>query len=405
MEVVRAYQQLKNVYHFFQAHWWRVFYRFPDRGMRIYGVTGTNGKTTTCYVLAGILREAYGKEKVGMLSTVGIWLGQEERTNETKMTTINSRELYRCLKEMRARGVEQVVLEVTSHALDQHRLAGLRLDGAAILNIEREHLDYHKTMEKYAAAKRKIADYLKKGAPLVMGKQFTSFKFQFSDVEVVEFSAIQAKSVSTPLPGDFNKENVLAASLLAQAAGVDGESIRRGVAVVRRVPGRMEWINTEIQNPKSKIQNGPPSVLIDYAVTPGALERLYKYVKKETLGGLIAVLGAAGRRDRGKRPDMARVAAAYADEVVLTREDPWTEDEEQIFSDLKKGLAKSNTPWRRVTDRRKAIEYAIGKAGARGVVVVTGKGAETGMGIGKKIIPWSDREVIESILKERAQSG
>ena len=155
---MRTWQQLKNVYHFFQAHWWRVCFGWPGRGMKIYGVTGTNGKTTTCYVLASILREAYGKDKVGMLTTVGIWLGNKEEINETKMTTTDSRKVYRYLKEMRESGVEQVVLEVTSHALDQNRLAGLRLDGAIILNIEREHLDYHETMEKYAAAKGKIVD-------------------------------------------------------------------------------------------------------------------------------------------------------------------------------------------------------------------------------------------------------
>ena len=383
----RLYQQIKNIYHFVQAQVWRAYYGWPDLKLKIYGVTGTNGKTTTCYVLASILREAYGRKQVGMLSTVAFWIGEKEEVNETKMTTLDSPLVFKNLKRMVEQGVEQAVIEMTSHALDQNRLAGIKLDGAILLNIEREHLDYHGTMEEYVAAKGKIIGYLKPNAPLVAKGDDELIEKSLESrhaSNAIRFTGEQAREVITPLPGDWNKENVLAASLLAGAVGVNEEAVRRGVDLIKGVPGRMERV-------------GP--VLIDYAVTPDALERLYKHVKERATGKIFAVLGAAGLRDRGKRPLMSRAVALFADEIVLTREDPWTESEEQIFNDLEKGLSDSQVKWQRIVDRREALKYVLEKAQASDVIVVTGKGAEKGMAIGKRIIPWNDKEVIRQLLK------
>lgn len=433
--------------------------------MKMYGVTGTNGKTTTSILLGSILREVYGKDKVGLITTIVFWLGGEEKVNETKMTTMRSQDLFRLLREMKDRGVERVVIEITSHALDQHRLAGIKLDGAIILNIAREHLDYHGTMEEYAAAKLKIAGYIKGDGALVINRKFSIGNWQFSTkakFSIFKFSKEQAQGVVTALPGEVNKENVLAATLLARAVGVNHEMINKGVAKVEQVSGRMEWIQAKsvkckMQSNNEKLQFILPRVLVDYAVTPDALERLYEEVRGMTSGRIFAVLGACGLRDRGKRPEMARAVAQYADELVLTREDPWTEDEAQIFSDLERGLeqnvdktknavSKQRTnhsvsggtsldgggktqnsdnaailfpealddklvdrvklqqfSWQRITDRREAIKYCIEKAGSDDVVVVTGKGAETGMAIGKKILPWSDKQVIQELLREKQE--
>jgi UDP-N-acetylmuramoyl-L-alanyl-D-glutamate--2,6-diaminopimelate ligase len=433
--------------------------------MKMYGVTGTNGKTTTSILLGSILREVYGKDKVGLITTIVFWLGGEEKVNETKMTTMRSQDLFRLLREMKDRGVERVVIEITSHALDQHRLAGIKLDGAIILNIAREHLDYHGTMEEYAAAKLKIAGYIKGDGALVINRKFSIGNWQFSTnakFSIFKFSKEQAQGVVTALPGEVNKENVLAATLLARAVGVNHEMINKGVAKVEQVSGRMEWIQAKsvkckMQSNNEKLQFILPRVLVDYAVTPDALERLYEEVRGMTSGRIFAVLGACGLRDRGKRPEMARAVAQYADELVLTREDPWTEDEAQIFSDLERGLEqnldktknaeskqRTNHPvsggtsldgggktqnsdnaailfpealddklvdrvklqqfsWQRITDRREAIKYCIEKAGSDDVVVVTGKGAETGMAIGKKILPWSDKQVIQELLREKQE--
>ncbi|PIT98294.1 MAG: hypothetical protein COT71_01495 [Candidatus Andersenbacteria bacterium CG10_big_fil_rev_8_21_14_0_10_54_11] len=416
-----VFQQLKNVYHFFQAHYWRIFYGRPDAGMSLYAVTGTNGKTTTCWLLASILREHLSAKRVGMLSTVAFWVGEREQVNETKMTSLDSRQVYRLLAAMRRAGVTHAVVEVTSHALDQHRLAGLSFDAGIFLNISREHLDYHGTMERYAAAKARLLATLTPGG-VVVGKEDDSAVARILDAArrrglvVVTFTAAAAMTYTTSLPGKFNQENTAAAWLLAASLGVLPETIERAIARVHQVPGRMEWVDPPGGAPGAAAL---PRVLIDYAVTPAALARVYQEVRLQLQhsgrsGRLFAVLGAAGRRDRGKRPAMARAAAQYADAVVLTREDPWTEDEEQIFRDLESGLSpetggiqtdgQRKIHWRRIADRREAIRWCIGVAGPQDAVVVTGKGAETGMAVGKKIIPWSDREVIQTLLAEATQA-
>jgi UDP-N-acetylmuramoyl-L-alanyl-D-glutamate--2,6-diaminopimelate ligase len=393
----RAYQQLKNLYHFFQAHAWRIWYGRPDRDLKFYGITGTNGKTTTAYLFDSILAEHVGRDRVGLLTTVAMRVGAQEKINETKLTTLPSRLVYQYLRQMKKAGISHVVIEMTSHALDQNRLAGITLDGAVILNIEREHLDYHRTMEAYAQAKGKIISCLKPSAPLVyksdnkwVRQALKKLQLTAYNSQLTAFTAQHAQSVRTPLEGQANKENALAASLLAQAVSVPQSTIDKGIAAVAVVPGRMEWIDS----------GRGFRILVDYAVTPDALERLYQYVRSITSGNVLAVLGAAGLRDRGKRPAMARAVAKFADELVLTREDPWGEPEEQIFEDLEHGLQGTAIKRQRIVDRKDAIHYLLQRARIGDVVVVTGKGAETGMAIGNKIVPWNDKKVIEQLLRE-----
>lgn len=396
-KLTRLYQELKNIYHLFQAHIWRAWYRFPDQAICLLGVTGTNGKTTTCYILTSILQKMYGEITVGMLTTVGIRVGPHEHINDSKMTTLQSRKLFKCLRDMKSAGVTHAVIEVTSHALDQHRLGGIRFDGAVFLGIEREHLDYHGTMEEYARAKGRMVRYVRQEAPVVYKEDSEWVKkviepmFTTSNLRRIPFISEQAGNVLTPLEGEFNKENALAAILLAGALGIPNAAISDGVAVVKQIPGRMDWVNT----------NADFRILIDYAVTPDSLEHLYRYIKGVANGNIIAVFGACGLRDRGKRPAMTRVVARYANEIILTREDPWTEDERQIFDDLEKGLRGLSIQWERIVSRKEALRQAIKRAKNGDIIVVTGKGAEQGMGVGKKVIPWNDRAVIEEILKAR----
>jgi UDP-N-acetylmuramyl tripeptide synthase len=394
---MRLLQRAKNIYHFLQAQAWRLYFGRPDTALTLLGVTGTNGKTTTCYLLDSMLAHEFGRARVGMMTTVAVRTGEQLVANTTKLTTLPSRAVYRRLRDMHRAGVRQVVLELSSHALDQGRLAGITLAGAIVLNLEREHLDYHGTLAEYGRAKGKIARMLKAGAPLVV-REDTIGKLHITNdrlqsLHVITFTAAQAEAVRTPLPGGWNRENVLAATLLARAYGIGPDAVAAGVAAVRHVPGRVEWIE----------RAGRPRVIIDYAVTPDALRRLYAYVRSQESGKLYAVLGAAGLRDRGKRPGMARAAAELADEVVLTREDPWTESENQIFADLERGLVDSTVAWRRIVDRREAIRYCLAQAQAHDVVVVTGKGAEQGMAVGREIVPWNDRKVIEELLEEREE--
>lgn len=394
------YQTIKNIYHWGQAHFWRLAYGRPDRGLTIYGVTGTNGKTTTCFILASILESAFGPQQVGMLTTIAFRFGQRQEVNDTKMTTLSSRQVYGYLKDMRRHGVRQVVLEFTSHALDQHRLAGLRLKGAIILNVAREHLDYHYTLDAYARAKQRIIQYVEPGGVVVGKVDDPRVKLMLEaakgrDLTVRTFSTAEAERITTPLPSPVNQQNALAAQRLAEAVGLSPAAIKDGIERVGGVPGRMEWV----QGP------GGVKALIDYAVTPDALEHLYRYVRSLTTGQVFAIVGAAGQRDRGKRADMARIAASLVDEVVVTREDPWTEPEEQIFQDLEEGLKEATIPWRRIVDRRQALRWLIERAQAGDVIVATGKGAEVGMAVGKTIVPWKEREVIVTLLQEKKGNG
>jgi UDP-N-acetylmuramoyl-L-alanyl-D-glutamate--2,6-diaminopimelate ligase len=403
LSTVRFYQQLKNIYHWFQAQMWRVYYRWPDRKLTLYGVTGTNGKTTTTIVLGSILRAAYGQEKVGLLSTEIFWLGKKDVPNETHMTSTDAKIVFRYLRQMVESGVTHAVLELTSHALDQHRLAGLRLSGAIILNIAHEHLDYHKTMEEYAAAKMRILEYLIPAGVLVYKAdnewvakglqkiQNSKFKIQNSR----PFTSEEARSVATPLFGDFNKENVLAACLLAKAQGISQEHIVQGVAAVTHVPGRVEWI---------ALPRGA-RVVVDFALTPYSYEQLFKYLRSETSGRLIAVFGAAGRRDKAKRPLITRAVAQYADEIVLTQDEPYDDPEEEIYQQLEAGLTDATIPWQRIPDRRAAIKYALEKSQAGDVVAVTGMGNYNTRVVGAKKIPWNDKKVILELAKEHHDSS
>lgn len=387
-------QAIKNIGHFFETHLWRLVYGMPDLGMHIYGITGTNGKTTTSYILASILEHEYGKEAVGMLTTVAFRIAGIEEVNTTKMTTLPSRKVFQYLSRMKKAGVRYVVLETTSHALHQHRLAGITLEGAIVLNIAREHLDYHKTMERYGQAKEMITTLLGKNAPLV-GKDQDPLvhdilnRAEKRGILVVRMTQDDIEHAITPLMGGINKENAAAATLFARAVKVSDYAIEHGIAAVTKVPGRMEKITA----PQGF------TVVIDYAVTPDALERLYSDLKKETKGRILATVSAAGLRDRGKRAEMARTVAKYANQIVVTREDPWTENEEQIFSDLEQGLEGTSVLWERIVDRKEALKLLLREAGAGDVVVATGKGAERGMGIGKEIVPWNEKEIIEGIIQ------
>lgn len=394
---MRAYQQLKNIYHIIQAELWRAVYGWPDKKLVLYGVTGTNGKTTTSHLVASILSEQYGAAKVGMLTTIAFRFGTEEVINKSKMTTLKSKLVFQYLKKMNDKGVEHVVLEMTSHALDQNRLHGIHLVGAIILNIAREHLDYHKTMEAYTAAKQRILEYIISGG-VVAGKgddvrvETILKKAEQKKFCVERFTSHEAQSVETALPGAVNKENALAASKLMRGLGVPEAIVKTGIMAVKKIAGRMEVVKAPIGF----------EVIIDYAVTPDALERLYSDIRVKTTGRLYGILGAAGLRDRGKRSDMARVVAKYADEIVVTNEDPWTESEEQIFSDLEAGLKDTTKKWQRIPDRRAALQYFVNKAQIGDTIITTGKGAETGMAFGKTIVPWHERTVVEELIKNRS---
>ena len=425
-------QAIKNIYHRFQAVWANVWYRFPSRKLKVIGVTGTNGKTMTCQMISKILEE--NGHKVAMASTINFKIGKKEWVNDTKFTTFSSRALQKFLRQTADAKCEYVIVEVTSHALDQNRVFGVDFSVAVLTNITREHLDYHGTMEKYAKAKEKLfgklgregkfgksvsvinlnSDFAEEFLKYPAGEKYGYFlegqkskvKSQSHNLKVknviaknikLEINHSQFSILNSQfrinIPGEFNVENALAATCVGLSQGIGLQKISEALAKIKGVPGRME----RIENSREI------TIIVDYAVTPDSLEKLYEYVgglRKEN-AKVIAVFGSCGERDRGKRPIMGEVVAKIADYAIVANEDPYGEDPQQIIDEVFEGVKKykeeNKDAWR-ILDRREAIKKALEIARAGDIVVVTGKGAEEKMAVRDERIPWNDPRIIREVL-------
>lgn len=407
-------QAIKNWYHLTIAMFAALWFGFPGKKLRVIGVTGTDGKTTTCRFLADILREA-GHE-VALASSIEFRIGAESAVNATKFTTLSAWRMQEFLSKAVRNGCGYAVLEVSSHALDQQRVWGIPFSSAVITNVTREHLDYHRDMVRYRRAKRRLFERAVSGVVnldmespeeflnAIRGKRLTySLENPQADVfaERIETRLdgsnflVDGVSFSLRVPGRFNIENALAALSASFVFSVSLEDARRALSRVEVVPGRMELVPND---------HGI-SLLIDYAVTPNALEKLYSLVvamKPRPHAKIIAVFGACGDRDRGKRPLMGEIVSSYADTIILTNEDPYTEDPEQILREIRKGIVNKvlDETLFVIPDRRCAIQKAICLAGSDDIIVVSGKGAEETMAVGSECIPWNDKRVILEVLEE-----
>ena len=418
-------QKLKNIYHLLQAVLANFYYGFPSSKIKIIGVTGTNGKTTTVQMIAKILEED-GK-KVALASTINFQLGKKKWVNKTKFTTLSAFQVQQFIRKAVKEGCQYLVLETSSHSLDQNRVWGVRYDTAVITNITREHLDYHKTMPAYRRVKRKLfnsvdrvivnldmekpEDFLVNQASQKYGysTKHSHYKIEHSqNIKIIQAKKIKINNKETlyqvgkinyqiKLPGLFNLENALAATSVGLAYGIKGKIISQALAKIAGVPGRMEYVSNE-RNLK---------IIIDYAVTPDSLEKLYALVATiknigNRQGKVIAVFGACGERDRGKRPIMGRIVDKQADYIIVTNEDPYNEDPKKIIQEVAEGIKnkKENQNFWRILDRRQAIRKALQIAQPNDVVVVTGKGAEETMAIGQKRIKWNDKKIIQAELQK-----
>lgn len=426
---------LVNYYHLTVAVSAAVFYRFPAKKLRVIGVTGTNGKTTTCHLIVAIL-EAAGR-RVGMTTTIDFKIAETLVENNLKMTSLNPFVVQKLLRRMVEADCQDAVIEVTSIALDQHRLWGIPFYGAVFTNLTHDHLDYHQTMENYRSSKEKLfssrpglsvinrddetADYflshsanrtisygINEGGEVVAKKVYA----RPGGTDFVLLVSNRQASINLPLPGVFNVYNALAAAAACLGLGIDLETVVEALNNAAPVAGRMEVVEA----------GQAFTVIIDYAHTPDALQKVYQTLKPTVRGKLISVLGAAGDRDRTKRPILGALAGRYADYVFITDEDPYTEDPQAIIDEVAAGVPRgrprrgrmkvnreSEIPfkykdtgeeiwWWRVLDRRAAIERALKMARPQDVVLVTGKGAEKAMAVGHELIPWSDRQVLEELL-------
>ena len=417
-------QNLKNIYHLIQAVLANFWFGFPSQKIKIIGVTGTNGKTTTAQMIAKILEEA--GFKTAMISTINFKLDKKEWVNKTKFTTLSSWATQKFIKKAVAANCDYLVLETSSHSLDQHRVWGIKYNTAVITNITREHLDYHKTMKKYRRAKLKlfknveiavvnlemekpedfilndanrIYGYALKNQNLKLKNQNHNSQLKTIIAEDIELGInksnykLQITNYKLNLPGRFNIENALAAICVGLAEGISLETSAKALEKIKGIPGRMENV------PNNKGLN----IIIDYALTPDSLEKLYRLISeiKKRKGGepkVVAVFGACGERDRGKRPIMGEIVSRFADYVIVTNEDPYNEDPQKIINEVFSGVENKNC-WR-ILDRKEAIKKALQLVKPGDFVVITGKGAEETMAIGNKRIPWNDKKVILEVLRE-----
>jgi UDP-N-acetylmuramoyl-L-alanyl-D-glutamate--2,6-diaminopimelate ligase len=397
-----------------------AFFGRPADDLLMLGVTGTNGKTTTTYLLESILR-ADGRT-TGLIGTVETRVGNESRPGVR--TTPESLDLHRLFAEMRDGGVDAVAMEVTSHALVLRRVAGLRFAVATFTNLTQDHLDFHADMEDYFAAKRSLfipelaergainADDLY-GARLADETSVPSLRFgsgagaevRAHDVvfspSASTFRIVTPKgdvSVTTRLVGDFNVSNCLAAAATALQAGVGLGAIEKGISSLAAVPGRFEVVDA----------GQPFTVLVDYAHTPDSLDNVLRAARSLTRRGrLICVFGCGGDRDKGKRPLMGAVVAQLADVVVITSDNPRSENPDAIIGEIIEGVIaeRADGPDVADPDRRRAIEAAVGAARPGDVVVIAGKGHETQQEFADRTIPFDDRAVAHAVLEALPRSS
>ncbi|MER3523351.1 MAG: UDP-N-acetylmuramoyl-L-alanyl-D-glutamate--2,6-diaminopimelate ligase [Ignavibacteria bacterium] len=391
------------------------YYDHPSRKLRLIGVTGTNGKTSTTYIVKAML-EANG-EPAGLVGTIEYKLGNA--TLPASHTTPESVELNKLLRTMVDRGCKAAAMEVSSHALALHRVHGVHFSAAVFTNLTQDHLDFHGTMENYFRAKKMLFDDLRSSATAVTnaddpyGKQIVSntkarvltygmeapadvvasdVQISMAGTRLTVTHRQQAQVIQSPLIGRFNVQNILAAYTVGIALGLSREAIAQGIASVPSVPGRFQ----SIVSPEGWI------AVIDYAHTPDALEKclrtIHEIMTADQKGRVITVFGCGGDRDKGKRPHMGRIASTLSDLTVITSDNPRNEDPEAIVREIQAGCVAGRAVHTEV-DRRKAIGFALSQARRGDLVLIAGKGHETYQIIGDMRVHFDDRVEVESFIR------
>jgi len=397
------------------------WYEHPSRALSLVGVTGTNGKTTTSYLVDALLRSRGAP--TGIIGTIQYVLGAE--VLPAHQTTPEALDIQAMLATMRERGVRGVAMEVSSHALALHRADGLEFDVAVFTNLTQDHLDFHGTFDSYRAAKRRLFELLAagrkprrtavvnaddpSGAAMVAGLDVPVLTFGLgqgarvrpaewrSSLDGIRLSADTPGgrlTLTSPLVGEHNVMNLLAAVATGLALGLPPETIARALGEVVAVPGRFERVDV----------GQPFLVVVDYAHTPDALERVLATARRLTPGRLAVVFGCGGDRDRGKRPIMGEIAARLADRVWVTSDNPRSEPPRAIIDEILVGARRVSGAGAQVSaepDRRAAIHAALRWAARGDTVVIAGKGHETYQLVGSEVLPFDDRDVARRILLER----
>lgn len=393
-----------------------TFYGRPSQQLKVFAVTGTDGKTTTTTLLEQVLARVGAV--TGLLGTVETRIAGKRVPNSGRMTTPESLDIHHMLRRMVDAGVTHVAMEASSHALALDRLRGVRVAAAALTNLTGDHLEFHGSMQRYVEAKLRLFTEVAPAAPAVLNRDDPQFRlfataaggpvssYGFSPEAQFRARVLEAGASGTtfeiveggrvlgpfvlPMPGRFNVANALAACLLAASDGFELATV--GAALAHAVPplGRFQDVAPD----------APFRVVVDYAHTPHAFRSLLTELRAATPGNLIAVFGAAGNRDRAKRPVLARIASELTNFFVVTNEDPFGEDAEAIVREVAGGAPAGMEGTRYVieVDRRAAIRRALERAERGDTVVITGKGHETSIVMGERAVPWSDVETVRSLL-------
>lgn len=411
----KSVKQLEESYRKGRVKLVRTRYGNPAKNLKVIAVTGTNGKTTTLCYLNEILKEA--GHKTALFTTAVIEVNGKSKINDLNATVPTTDQITRFFRDAKNARVDYTLLEVTSHALDQHKLDGVPIHGAIMTNLTQDHLDYHKTMEAYAEAKGKL--FANEPEFIVLNQDDKWFEFYdkyqanaqkmtygiAADAEAkidntrlyrlgseatVVFDHQTKLDLATALPGTFNIYNMTAAATMAYLLGVAVNDIIEGVANLEEVPGRFERITTGQQF----------DVVVDYAHTPDALEKFLGATKAITKNRVILVFGATGDRDKGKRPIMGEIASRLADRIILTDEESYNEDPDTIRSAVMKGIedAGGSAKTTEIADRREAIKKALSVAKKGDIVAITGMGHEKFRIINGKRLPWNDGDVVRELL-------
>ncbi|MFH1485694.1 MAG: UDP-N-acetylmuramoyl-L-alanyl-D-glutamate--2,6-diaminopimelate ligase [Chloroflexota bacterium] len=402
-----------------------AFYGYPARKLRVIGVTGTDGKTTTCYLISNVLEKA--GYRTGLIGTVDFKVGDEVWYNDARQTTPESLEVQELLSRMVDAKVDYAIVESTSHGLALERLTGCEYDVAVFTNLSSDHLDFHQTLEQYLRDKGRLFEMLSEACNKGIDKvsilnaddAASDYLRRLSPLKVIDYSVERTASVMardirlsgsgtsftavTPmgntrlemkLGGIFSVYNSLAAIAVAVSQKVSLAVTKEALESMGGVPGRMEQIDL----------GQPFTVIVDYAHTPAALEKMLGILRPLAKGKMLVVFGCAGERDKARRPGMGKVAGRLADFSVVTNEDPRSEDPVAIIDEIEVGLKsagrQANTDYARVVDRRDAIRYAFEKASPGDLVLLAGKGHEKCIIAGNERVPWDDREVARETLRE-----
>ncbi|WCK53088.1 UDP-N-acetylmuramoyl-L-alanyl-D-glutamate--2,6-diaminopimelate ligase [Aneurinibacillus sp. Ricciae_BoGa-3] len=399
------------------------FYGQPTRNMKVIGVTGTNGKTTTTHLIQKVLEDA--GHPTGIIGTIEMRIGDEVK--EVKNTTPEAADLQQSFAWMLSKGAEYAAIEVSSHALDMGRVRGIRFKTAVFTNLTQDHLDYHGTMEKYRDAKGLLfsqlgneydndrmkvailnaddpasetyaritpAQVITYGIDAEANVRGTNIRITPNGTKVSVDTFAGSAEFSLQMIGNFNVYNVLAATAACLAEGIPLKQIKQSLEAVEGVRGRFERVDA----------GQDFTVIVDYAHTPDSLENVLKTVREFAEEDVYCIVGCGGDRDRTKRPLMARIAVGYADTAILTSDNPRSEDPDAILDDMIAGL--QDTPQERYTtisDRREAIRYAINRAKTGDVIVIAGKGHETYQIVKDRVLHFDDKEEAVLAIKERKQ--